>query len=89
MSSAPSALRCLFRTKTRRHEDVAPAAKRLFSATVRASRTVDREMGLSAQAFFFVALWLCAKNSGRRPGWIAPASTPKQACPEPVEGCSA
>src|SRR3546814_12348819 len=37
------------------------------------------------QAFFFVVLCLCAKNSKCRLGWIAPAWMLKQACPEPVE----
>src|SRR3546814_16223415 len=37
------------------------------------------------QAFFFVVLCLCAKNSKCRLGWIALAWMLKQACPEPVE----
>jgi len=29
-------------------------------------RSVDGKIGLSAQAFFFVALWLCAKQKAQR-----------------------
>jgi hypothetical protein len=37
-----------------------------FSCDHATSRTVDGEMGLSAQAFFFVASRLCAKQKAQR-----------------------
>jgi hypothetical protein len=51
----------LFRTKTQGHEDVVPAAKRLSFAAARPATSLTGIMSLSAQAFFFVALCLCAK----------------------------
>jgi len=54
----------LFHAKTRRREEIALAAKRLFSFIIATGRAIERPWGLSAQAFFFAPSRLRVKPTG-------------------------